>query len=126
MPVAGSGRSAALVRSLRLARTTGPAVAPSCQVPTRSDADGRFVLTQLRPDMRHTLFLRAEGHATMLYDFPAIEPQVTKDPSAPNVQPGGTVSWSRNQSLRRRTVAVARSIARRSGLPATTDVTARS
>lgn len=42
----------------------------------RSDAEGRFVLTQLRPDMRHTLFLRAEGHATMLYDFPASEPEV--------------------------------------------------
>lgn len=44
-------------------------------VATRSDADGAFALTPLRPDLEHTLFLRAEGHATMVYDFPVGELQ---------------------------------------------------
>ncbi len=43
------------------------------RVSTRSDGEGRFVLADLRVDLRHTLLVRAEGHATAVFDFPAAE-----------------------------------------------------
>lgn len=40
---------------------------------TRSDANGDFVLEDLRPDLRHSLLIAAPGHATAVFDFPAEE-----------------------------------------------------
>lgn len=40
---------------------------------TRSDLDGRFALTDLRVDHRHTLLVHAAGHAVGIYDFPGNE-----------------------------------------------------
>ncbi|MCI0585777.1 MAG: carboxypeptidase-like regulatory domain-containing protein [Planctomycetes bacterium] len=39
----------------------------------RTDAEGRFELADLRIDLRHTLLVHAEGHATTVLDFPADE-----------------------------------------------------
>lgn len=38
-----------------------------------SAGDGRFMLADLRVDLRHTLLLCSEGRATMVYDFPESE-----------------------------------------------------
>ena len=39
----------------------------------RTDAEGRFELTDLRVDLRHALLVHAEGHATGVFDFPEAE-----------------------------------------------------
>lgn len=39
----------------------------------RSGPDGRFELSGLRADLRHTLIVHAEGHARAVFDFPARE-----------------------------------------------------
>lgn len=39
----------------------------------RTGDDGRFELANLRADLRHTLIVRAEGHASAVHDFPARE-----------------------------------------------------
>jgi RNA polymerase sigma factor (sigma-70 family) len=38
-----------------------------------SDAEGRFDLVDLRPDMQHSLFVRAQGFGSVVYEFPASE-----------------------------------------------------
>ncbi|MFG0316401.1 MAG: carboxypeptidase-like regulatory domain-containing protein, partial [Planctomycetota bacterium JB042] len=43
-------------------------------VSTSSDADGRFALGDVRPDVRHALLVRAAGHGVAIVDFPADEP----------------------------------------------------
>jgi len=42
-------------------------------VASTSDAEGRFELTDLRPDMQHSLFVRAQGFGSVVYEFPASE-----------------------------------------------------
>ena len=38
-----------------------------------TDAQGRFALEELRPDMQHSLFVRAQGFGSVVYEFPASE-----------------------------------------------------
>jgi len=38
-----------------------------------TDAEGRFALKDLRPDMQHSLFVRAQGFGSVVYEFPASE-----------------------------------------------------
>jgi protocatechuate 3,4-dioxygenase beta subunit len=45
---------------------------------TRTDALGRFELTDLRIDLRHTLLVRAEDFACAVFDFPAAEWETTE------------------------------------------------
>src|SRR5262249_2701307 len=40
---------------------------------TRTGADGTFELAELRPDLRHVLFVRREGYGALTYDFPQSE-----------------------------------------------------
>jgi len=51
----------------------GDAERPNDLGHARSDEDGRFELADLRADLRHSLFVRAAGHASALFDFPAAE-----------------------------------------------------
>jgi protocatechuate 3,4-dioxygenase beta subunit len=43
---------------------------------TRSDAEGRFEVRDLRRDLRHALCVRKQGFASLLYDFPFSEAEV--------------------------------------------------
>ncbi len=43
------------------------------RVTATTDASGRFELADLRADLRHTLLVHAEGHATGVFDFPEAE-----------------------------------------------------
>jgi len=45
---------------------------------TRTGADGRFELGNLHPMLRHVLFVRARGLATVVYDFPPEEVAATR------------------------------------------------
>ena len=42
-------------------------------IAVRTDEDGRFELVDLRPDVRHVLYVVREGFATVAYDFPDVE-----------------------------------------------------
>jgi len=48
------------------------------QLFTRSDAEGFFVLKGLRVDLRHTLFLTAQGFGSEVFDFPESEWSATE------------------------------------------------
>ncbi|MCC7014820.1 MAG: sigma-70 family RNA polymerase sigma factor [Planctomycetes bacterium] len=42
-------------------------------VGTTTDAQGRYALADLRPDLAHSLFVRAQGFGSCVYEFPASE-----------------------------------------------------
>ena len=42
-------------------------------VASTTNAEGRFEIADLRPDMRHSLFVRAQGFGSAVYEFPASE-----------------------------------------------------
>ncbi|MBK7643036.1 MAG: sigma-70 family RNA polymerase sigma factor [Planctomycetes bacterium] len=42
-------------------------------VGTTTDAQGRYALADLRPDLQHSLFVRAQGFGSSVYEFPATE-----------------------------------------------------
>ena len=42
-------------------------------VGTTTDDQGRYAITDLRPDLAHSLFVRAQGFGTCVYEFPATE-----------------------------------------------------
>jgi RNA polymerase sigma factor (sigma-70 family) len=42
-------------------------------VGTTTDAQGRYTLADLRPDLQHSLFVRAQGFGSSVYEFPATE-----------------------------------------------------
>jgi len=60
-----------------------------------TDAEGRFALDDLRPDMQHSLFVRAQGFGSVVYEFPSSEASEARI-ELPDIvlRPAGSISGS--------------------------------
>jgi protocatechuate 3,4-dioxygenase beta subunit len=60
-----------------------------------TDAQGRFALEDLRPDMQHSLFVRAQGFGSVVYEFPASEAtEALVELPDTVLQPAGSITGS--------------------------------